>query len=400
MYALARTNAVAIAGIDADGDDEPIEPGQCQQRGARLHPIALSDWDRRDDAVERRRQRLRRTAGTLALQRVERRLRVGHCLVGLRELISRRQLLPEELRDVRPLRPRNGERADCLLIGRDRRGSAPKSSNRSPAADRLAWSDSDRQHASILLQAERHAAVQRRRRGTIGGDQVGDGAGLRRLGLHRDARGIAGISSWCSEQAWNQRNGAHGSTSCVLLLRRHRDRRHAGADQRGDRHLLLQQRLLDGHDFLLLCETGRNQINVAALIEIAGLEGRFRLCRGVQRDSEIASHGCELTEQQVDLRRHGAHLSRSRTQACGVFVVQLLARRPLDRNVALVLVEDRQLQAHLRAYVAYIRIVAAAGYAEGQIGKLRQDGGPQLGVLRTITELKCDQVGSSLGQRG
>ena len=104
--ALAGMNAVAIARLDADGDDEPVETSQRHQGGARLHAVTLGDRDRRHDAVERRRQGLRRTAGALPVQRVECRLRVGHCLVGLRELISRRQLLPQQLRGVRPLLPR------------------------------------------------------------------------------------------------------------------------------------------------------------------------------------------------------------------------------------------------------------------------------------------------------
>ena len=67
MHALVRTNAVAIAGVDADGDDEPIEPGQRQQGGTRRHPITLRDRDCGHDAVERRRQRLLRSIGALAL---------------------------------------------------------------------------------------------------------------------------------------------------------------------------------------------------------------------------------------------------------------------------------------------------------------------------------------------
>ena len=81
--------------------------------------------------------------------------------------------------------------------------------------------------------------------------------------------------------------------------------------------------------------------------------------------------------------------------------MQLLARCMLYRDIALVVIlKIGNSKAHLRAQIADVGVVAAAGYAEAQIGKLRQDCGSQFGVLRAITELECDQVGPPLGQRG
>ena len=61
-------NARPRARLDADRDDQAVEPGDRHQRCARLHAVTLGDRDRRDDPVERRRQRLQRPVRAFPLQ--------------------------------------------------------------------------------------------------------------------------------------------------------------------------------------------------------------------------------------------------------------------------------------------------------------------------------------------
>ena len=120
-------------------------------------------------------------------------------------------------------------------------------------------------------------------------------------------------------------------------------------------------------------------------------------CRGdTPCAGQLPANRHELTRQQIDLRHHRADLPGRGGQAGGVFVVQLLPGRRLDRDVALVPVEDRQFQRDLRAKVADVGVVAAAGHAEHQVGEARQDRGPQLGILRAVTKLQRHQVGTPL----
>ena len=102
--------------------------------------------------------------------------------------------------------------------------------------------------------------------------------------------------------------------------------------------------------------------------------------------------------QQVDLRHHGANLPDRGGQSGGVFIVQLPAGRRLDGDVALVMVEDRQIHGDLRADVADVEIVAASGDAEHQVGKPRQDRRPQFGILRAVAESQRHQIGPPVSQ--
>ncbi len=175
--------------------------------------------------------------------------------------------------------------------------------------------------------------------------------------------------------------------------------RHAGADQRRDRHPPLQQGLLDRDDLLSLGKARADQIDIAALIDIAGPEGSLGCRRNLARARQLAADAIELIRQKVDLGDHGAYLSYRFRQSGGIFVVQLLPGCCFDSDIALVLIEDRQLQRDLRPEVADIGVVAAAGDADRQVGKARQDCGAQLRVLRAVAQLQRYQIGSVLRQR-
>ena len=141
MDGLPRMNPRPRARLDADGNNQAVEAGDRHQRRARLHAVTLCDWYRRDDPVERCRQRLQRPVRAFPLQRIERRLCVGDGLIGLGKLVPCRKLLSQKLGRMIALLAGRSQRTDRLLIGGDRGGRCAEVQQPIAAADGLARRD-------------------------------------------------------------------------------------------------------------------------------------------------------------------------------------------------------------------------------------------------------------------
>jgi len=79
-----------------------------------------------------------------------------------------------------------------------------------------------------------------------------------------------------------------------------------------------------------------------------------------------------------------------------ILVVQLLARCPLDRNIALVVIEDRQAERERRTERRDRRRVPREGGSYAQRRELLYDGLPQLLLLRLLLRAT---VGAPLFER-
>ena len=173
--------------FDADSHDEPVDPHERDHRCAGRDRVPLGDRDGRDDAVEGRLDREVGLAGTRFLQGVERRFSVGDGLIGLGQLVLGREMLPEKLGDAGAFDLRRLQRRFRLAVAAERRFGDAEFEQGLSGLDRFARRHVEPQNPALALQADRHAAVERRTGRPVGGDDIGQTAPTRRHGRDEDA---------------------------------------------------------------------------------------------------------------------------------------------------------------------------------------------------------------------
>src|SRR5580704_3995820 len=176
--------------------------------------------------------------------------------------------------------------------------------------------------------------------------------------------------------------------------------RQTGAGKRRQSDLAFEKGLLQS-DLLLLAGEPRNlDIDVGALVKRALLEHRLRLLRNRARLLQPRLQAGELARQEGLLRKQGANLASRGRNPRVELPVELLARCLLDRDAALVAIENREVDGELRAKAKSVAREADAGTVDDnrQIWKLRQDRLADLSVLGAIPILQCNKIRAPVGQ--
>ena len=174
---LAGLHAGVQRRLHADSDDQavhapPVETGQRHQRGARGHPVALCHRDGVDHAVVRGGHLRARPVGALAAQGIQGCFGIQISFLGLRQLVASCQLLRQQLRGVGAFGLRQVEGGKRLLIGADAGGGEVEFHQAVARMHPVARCDQNGRDPAILRQADGVAALQRRRGGAIGGDDL------------------------------------------------------------------------------------------------------------------------------------------------------------------------------------------------------------------------------------
>src|ERR1700674_1527958 len=135
----------------------------------------------------------------------------------------------------------------------------------------------------------------------------------------------------------------------IALVRRQGRLRHAGPDERGNRHLFLNQELFQPNDRQLLGIACGDQIHVSPLLEIALSQGPFGLSGEPLHELQLPALLDNLSLDQLLVGQRRQYLARRPLHAGNEFGAQLRARGLLDRDIPLVTIENRQVHRDLRS---------------------------------------------------
>ena len=195
--------------VDADRDDDGAAPGDSDQRLTRLSPVAGSYGNRVDETREGRAQCRRPRTRAFGLERGKSGAGVGHGLLGLDELVPRRELLREQLRGRPALCVRGANRIGGLEVAAAGARRDGKCCDGLACPDGGALRHEHRRHLPRLGNADRHHAVLRGRGCPVGVDERGK-ASLLRFG-ERDQGASGSIGGGRARRpAAGQREGAQG----------------------------------------------------------------------------------------------------------------------------------------------------------------------------------------------
>ena len=137
------------------------------------------------------------------------------------------------------------------------------------------------------------------------------------------------------------------------------------------------------------------EIDKAPLVEIACGIGTVGDGRCIAQPADAGETPLILRLDQVQLGDQATGCTVGCVQSCLVFVVEALARSPLDGDIALVAIKDGQADRKCRARrINGCRVVRVIG-CNIELWELLDDRLPQLLLLRVVARRESKEVGAA-----